>query len=162
LMQIAEVLNVSVMQLIGLEPFPNDGGASYPPNKSFIPVLKWGEALAYLNDANHPCDANKWLAVEPKQSAARYFALPTLPSHAPRFRENSLIIVNPTQICDQDGMVALVSFNGKEPTLRRVIKDGGDLFFRKLHPESKEEKADILGASDKALGVVVETRFQER
>jgi len=158
---IAEALNVSITQLAGIDPLPRNAEERQRSQKNFIPVIEWTDALAYSSDVDYPCHFKKWLAVDTEQNENRYFALQTTSSMAPRFRENSLIIVEPTQFCRDDGRVAVVSFNNAEPTLRRVMKDGADLFFRKLHPEAGE-KALKLGNADRILGVVVETRMPER
>jgi SOS-response transcriptional repressor LexA len=157
---IADALNVTIAQLAGLEPLSGNDQAPQISPKNFIPVVEWSEVLSYVSDADYSCEFKKWLAVDAEQNMKKYFALKTTPSMAPRFRENSLIIVAPAQSCEEDGRIVLISFNNNEPTLRRVMKDGADLLFRKLHPEAGD-KASKLKNADRILGVVVETRMPE-
>lgn len=157
---IADALNVTIAQLAGIEPISDDGKSPQLSQRNFIPVVEWNEVLSYLGDTAYSCEFKKWLAVDPEQNKNRYFALKTMPSMAPRFRENSLIVVAPIDLCEEDGRIVLISFNGNEPTLRRVVKDGANLLFRKLHPEIGD-KALKLKNADRILGIVIETRMPE-
>lgn len=154
LMLIAEKLDVTVDQLIGLTPL-------LKAKQQFAPVLEWNEVLNYLMDENYPCVHKKWLAIDTDsaKSNMRYIALQTTPSMEPRFRRGSHIIIEPTATF-RDYQVALVSLNNNEPVLRRIIKDGTDLFLKKIHQEQGELSIKMDG-SDKILGFVIETRIEE-
>ena len=157
---IANALKVSLNQLAGIDPLPSATEDFQKSQRHFIPVIEWHEILDYINDTDYPCQFKKWLAVDTEQNKNRYFALKTTPSMAPRFKAQSLIIVEPTELPQIDGRIVLISFNNGEPTLRRVMKDGENRRYRKLHPEVGE-KTLTLEAADRILGVIVETRMPE-
>ncbi|MGS0741113.1 S24 family peptidase [Glaciimonas sp. GG7] len=154
LMLIAETLDITVDQLIGLTPLSK-------AKQQFAPVLEWNEVLNYLMDEKYPCAYKKWLAIDSDsaQSDMRYFALQTTPSMEPRFRRGSLIIIESTATF-RDYQIALVSLNNNEPVLRRIIKDGADFFLKKIHQEYGEQFMK-MESSDKILGFVIETRIEE-
>lgn len=154
LMLIAETLDVTVDQLIGLRPL-------LTVKQQFAPVLEWSEVLNYLIDQDYPCAHKKWLSIDEDsvKSNMRYFALKTTPSMEPRFRRGAYIIVEPTATF-RDYQIALVSLNNNEPVLRRLIKDGVDFFLKKINQEYGEQSIKIENY-DKILGFVIETRIEE-
>lgn len=154
LMLIAEKLDVSVDQLIGLAPLSK-------AKQQFAPVLEWNEVLHYLADLNYPCPNKKWIAIDTDSAKAhtRYIALKTTPSMEPRFMRGSHIIVEPTGLF-RDSQIVLVSLNNGEPALRRIIKDGGEIFIKKITQGSAESPVKMLG-TDKILGCVFETHIEE-
>lgn len=154
LMIIADKLNVTVDQLIGLAPLAK-------AKQQFAPVLEWHEIRNYLADEDYPCSYKKWLAIDTgsEKPHVRYFALQTTQSMEPRFRSGSLIIIEPTAIF-RDYQIAVVSLNHSEPTLRRIIKDGADYFLKKIHPEAGD-MSEKMTSADTVLGFVIETRIVE-
>jgi transcriptional regulator with XRE-family HTH domain len=152
---IADIFGVTIKQLIGDEPllqFPEKNH-----KQSFIPVIEWHEIL----DFTSPCRRSKnythteWVLID-RLRVDGCFALRTTPSMEPKFRRGSTIIIEPNEPL-RDYQIVVVSFNHQEPTIRRIEKDGGDIYFLRLKA-ARHEPAKPMQASDKIIGVITEAR----
>lgn len=163
LIPIARFFSITIGQLLGQEPInPNRiSGTVNPTNRdawSIIPIIEWQEARSWLFQKRKftPSSHNDWITTE-KDISQESFALKTLPSMEPRFRKNSTIIVDP-HYQYHDGNYVIISIQNSDPTTRRVIKDGKDIYLSKLY--GKEEPIRKK-ASDEILGTIIETRINE-
>lgn len=164
LIPIAKFFGITIGQLVGQEPLnPNRINGTYSPtNKAawaVVPLIEWVDAPAWLFQKNNvtPAAYTKWIISESDISEDS-FALKTLDFMEPRFRKGSTIIVDPH--CDyKDGNFVVISMNNAEPTVRRILKDGADVYLKKLY--GSEEPVKKL-AGDTIIGTIVETRINEK
>ncbi|WP_242539853.1 LexA family protein [Trinickia mobilis] len=141
---IAEALGSTVGYLLHSE-------RAYP-----IPILGWGEMLAFARGGNSGGLRTEWLTVNsPKKRGT--FAARATPCMAPRFREGSIIVVEPSDVY-RDFQVAVVSFDNCVPTPRRIVKDGNEIYLKPMN-QTANEAAAILNDSVTILGVVTESRI---
>jgi len=141
---IAEALGSTVGYLLHSE-------RAYP-----IPILDWSEMLAFVRDSGSVSRRTEWLTVNsPKRPGT--FAARAIPCMAPRFREGSIIVVEPG-IAYGDFQVAVVSIGESMPTPRRIVRAGSEIYLKPMSPSSNETET-ILNESVTILGVVTESRI---
>ncbi len=157
MLAIADIFGVTLKQLIGDEPLQLES-----PNKnhkqSFVPIIEWHEILDFVtsSDKLDSYTHNDWVLIE-RRCIDGCFALKATPSMEPKFRRGSIMIVEPNEPL-KDHHIVIVSFNKQEPTIRKIEKDGGDIYFSKLKV-SHDEPPIRMKASDKIVGVITETRI---
>lgn len=121
-----------------------------------IPILGWDEMLDFSRGNHDVAFKTQWLTVDtPRRPGA--FAARTKPSMAPRFREGSLVIVEPGGTF-RDAQVVVAVIGGGEPTLCRVMKDGEVAWLKSIDPSSAKT-VNALGPGVAVLGVVTESRL---
>ncbi|KVN91202.1 LexA family protein [Burkholderia ubonensis] len=143
-MAIADALGTTVGYLLQSE-------RAYP-----IPILGWDEMLGYARGVYDVTRNTRWLTVDTPRRPGT-FAARTKPSMAPRFREGSIVIVEPG-VAFRDAQVVVAAIDGGEPTLRRVTQDGEAVWLKGLAP-SPADTINAFGASVVVLGVVTESRL---
>lgn len=163
LIPIATFFGVTVGQLLGQEPLNSEriAGTFNPTNRNAwtsIPVIEWNEAIGWLFKKNKytPNSHKSWITTE-KEVGPNSFALRTLSFMEPRFRKNSIVIVDPDSTYS-DGLFVIVSINNTEPTIRRIVKDGDEIYLKKLY--GKEEPIKKHNR-DTIIGTIIETRINE-
>ena len=151
-------------QLIGQEPINPErlNGIYSPTNKAawaIVPVIEWSDVSAWIFKKNNttPAGYARWIVSE-KDISVDSFALKTLDFMEPRFRKGSTIIVDPN-FNYKDGNFVVISLNSSEPTVRRILKDGTDVYLKKLYG-SEEPVKKLL--NDTIIGTIVETRINEK
>lgn len=164
LIPIAKFFSVTIGQLLGQEPIhPNRiPGTITLTNKnawSTIPIIKWPEAQSWLFQQSRitPNNHSHWITTE-KDISQDSFALETLDCMEPRFRKGSIAIIDP-HYKYEDGHFVIVSLNNSTATVRRILKDGADIYFKKLYGSEepiKKQEADTI------IGTIVETRTNEK
>ena len=164
LIPIAKFFGVTVGQLLGIEPInPNRiMGTVNLTNKSawsIIPIIGWDKAQSWVFQQNSitPNNHADWITTE-KDISKDSFGLKTLNFMEPRFKRGSTVIIDPHHEY-QDGNFVIISINNAEATVRRVLKDGADIYLRKLY--GSEEPTQKL-SSDVIIGTIVETRINEK
>ncbi|KVV39634.1 phage repressor [Burkholderia ubonensis] len=143
-MALADALGTTVGYLLQSE-------RAYP-----IPILGWDEMLGYARGVYDVTRNTRWLTVDTPRRPGT-FAARTKPSMAPRFREGSIVIVEPG-VAFRDAQVVVAAIDGGEPTLRRVTQDGEAVWLKGLAP-SPADTINAFGASVVVLGVVTESRL---
>lgn len=121
-----------------------------------IPILGWDEMLNFSRGNHNVACKTRWLTVDTPRRPGT-FAARTKPSMAPRFREGSIVIVEPG-VAFRDAQVVVAVIDGGEPTLRRVIKDGEVAWLKSINPSSAET-VNAFGQGVAVLGVVTESRL---
>jgi transcriptional regulator with XRE-family HTH domain len=145
LREIARVLGSTIDHLV------NDTGHA-------IPVLEWHEIKSFAELGVDELLQRDWISAT-KPIVKGSFAVKTTPSMEPRYRSGSTLIVEPTEVY-RDFQVAIVSLDGDEPTIRRVIKDGSSIFLKKL-ADTMDMSPIPVSITTKIIGVVTEARMAE-
>lgn len=164
LIPIASFFGVTIGQLLGQEPFnPHRIPGTYNPNNrnawSTIPIIEWTDAKAWhFKKSKYTPNAHKdWITTE-KDTSSNSFALRTLTFMEPRFRKDSIIIID-SDYQYHDGNFVIISINNAEPTVRRIVKDGDEIYLKKLFGKEEPTKKGHL---DKIIGTIIETRISEK
>lgn len=121
-----------------------------------IPILGWDEILAFTRGHRDVSRKTQWLTVDTPRKPGT-FAVRTLPSMAPRFREGSIVVVEPG-VTLRDAQVVAAIVDGGSPALHRVVKDGDVAWLKSLNA-TRAEMINALGAGVTVLGVVTESRL---
>lgn len=145
LREIARVLGTTIDHLV------NDAGHA-------IPVLEWHEIKSFVERGVDELLQRDWISVT-KPIVKGSFAVRTTPSMEPRYRNGSTIIVEPTEVY-RDFQVAIVSLDGDEPAIRRIIKDGSNMLLKKL-ADTMDVPPVPVSTTTKIIGVVTEARMAE-
>lgn len=160
---IAQFFGISVGQLIGDEQLPEK---RYTGTRvlaqwakwASVPVIEWNEiwGWTYQRDRvlSHRSDSRDWLNSERKLSE-HAFALRATPFMEPRFTAGSLILIDP-EVLPCDGNFIIVSFNGEEPTIRQVLKDGCMVYLKPFDPSLPTVQ---LSNMHLVYGTVIEMRY---
>jgi transcriptional regulator with XRE-family HTH domain len=164
LIPLAKIFGVTLGQLMGLEPLnpyriPGTINAANKSAWSTIPIIEWNQAKSWVFEKNNfiPSSHSDWITTE-KGISEDSFGLKTVDCMEPRFRKGSIVIVDPFYNY-QDGNFIIICFGNAEPAVRRVMKDGSDIYLRKLYGA---EELVIKQESDTVLGTIVETRINEK
>lgn len=119
-------------------------------------ILRWDEMLEFSHGKHHASVKTQWLTVDTPRRPGT-FAARTKLSMAPRFREGSIVIVEPA-VEYRDGQVAVAVIGGGEPALHRVIKDGEVAWLKSIAAHAVKT-VNALGQAVVVLGIVTESRL---
>lgn len=143
-LQIADALGSTVGYLLHSERI-------YP-----IPILGWDEILDFSRGNCDIAPTTRWLTVDTPRKPGTFAARATS-AMAPRFREGSLLIVEPVAAF-RDGQVIVAALNGRQPTLHRLIRDGEAAWLKSITP-SPAEMINACAQGVTVLGAVTESRL---
>ena len=121
-----------------------------------IPILGWDEVVEFARGQRDVARKTQWLTVDTPRRPGT-FAVRTRPSMAPRFREGSIVVVEPG-IGLRDAQVAAAVVHGGEPALHRVVVDGEFAWLKSLNPK-RSEMVNALSEDVALLGIVTESRL---
>lgn len=160
---IAKFFSVSISQLLGDEPLPEDRlpGTHNPVGFTSLrmPVIDWTCIIDWLDNEgkNTHNTLKQWISTE-KDIGEKSFALMiNTCAFGLAFRKGSLIIVDPGQKpCDGD-LVLIKLQKEHDILLKQFLVDGTDRYVRSVNPEMKGTKQ--LDNNARIIGVVIETRY---
>lgn len=158
---LSQCFGLTLDQLVGIEPL--DVRASEPSTDKepesvgmTIPIIRWDQIMLWVLNKGLPGSdtSESWINTERKISSTSY-ALHSLPFMGPRFKTNSIIIVDP-ELRFYDGHFVIVAFDGINPTVRRIMFDGARVL---LKPIEKSLSIVELQPHHRIFGTIVETRL---
>lgn len=124
-----------------------------------VPLLDWSEIRNFISAGVVDNNEHEWIPTG-TPTRPRSFAVRSTPSMEPRYRDGSILIVQPTEHY-RDFQVAIVAFdNESEPAVRRIIKDGSMLLLKRLN-DTADVPPMAIPSSANVIGVVTEARFLE-
>lgn len=156
---IANYFDISINQLLGAEPLPQDKGQGMNiPN-----VMSWGLVPVITMDESVRWPQNKeeiqqrfnleYVAVDAEPNETLFAMRLQGNSMEPRFSADTILVLDP-QMKPHDGSVGLILHKGKStPQYKEILMDGPDMYIRSINPElpgSKlepynEEQFQLLG-----------------
>lgn len=159
---IAKYFGVTIGQLLGEELISHNRitGTFSSGNRdawSHVPVISWEEALSWVfrkesyNLHSHP----QWITTE-RPISNLSFAIISRPFMEPRFKKDSVLIVDP-QAEYYDGKFVVLTIDNTNVTVRQLTIDSSDIYLRHFDttiPTIKLNKEQHL-----ILGVIVEARI---
>jgi SOS-response transcriptional repressor LexA len=163
LIPVAHFFNISIDQLLGIQPLPSDRiPSTYNPvnyTSTLIPILGWDDVLKFLNSKQEFLKGRllHWVSSE-RDLSKNAFALNFTNNNANLFLKNgSIILIEPKQIICNNNFALFVTSGNKRIELYQVVLDGDDTYIKSTNPEISSIK--LLPESFVFLGSVVEIRF---
>lgn len=158
---IADFFGITIGQLCGFEPLATHRipGSTNPIHRSAwqpVPIIEWNKIKSWVFNRRNitPLNHLQWVATE--RPVSQYaFALTSLSFMEPRFRKDSLLIVDP-EAEYKDGHFVIIALDGLNPTVRRILKDGSEILlktFDQTQPPLQLEKKHVI------YGTIVESRM---
>lgn len=161
LMPIAHFFGVTLGQLVGLEPITDSSlldvdSFIMPVVAMNVPLIDWGSIYEWLTivDRSEFRHCKRWICTE-RPLGKKAYALDSMPFMDAVFLPNATIMIDPDHPV-RDGSYVVVILHGIIPTVRKVLCDGSDWYFKPFDsnlPMQKREK------EHKVLGTVVESRM---
>lgn len=121
-----------------------------------IPILAWDEVFEFTRGNRQLARKTQWLTVDTPRRPGT-FAVRTIPSMAPRFRDGSIVLVEQCATL-RDAQVAAAIVDGSGPALYRVVKDDEVAWLKSLNA-ARAEAINSLAAGVIVLGVITESRL---
>lgn len=152
IVQIARALNVRPQWLEdGTLPM-RDGGVtqdynveSAPRMADPVPLISWVQAGDWCGVVDNfaPGDAEEWLPC-PRSHGPHAFALRVRGvSMEPKYRNGSIIFVDPDKHADHGSNVVVRIENDKEATFKQLVIEGDKRFLKPLNPNWPEQLIEI-------------------
>ena len=160
---IAKFFSVSISQLLGDEPLPEDRlpGTHNPTYFTSVkmPIIEWNQINEWVENKgkNLQWKLNNWISTEKAIGFGSFALVVNTDSFGIAFRKGSTIIVDPERSPLDGDLILLKTNDDKGVLLKQFLTDGNDVYVRSVNPEMKGIK--ILNEHCKILGVVIETRF---
>lgn len=158
---LADFFCITIGQLCGFEPLSSHRiqGTTQASNRSawsYIPIIHWEqvEAWKFIRKNTTPLVHKKWIGTE-RTLSEQAFALYSLAFMAPRFRKNSVLIVDP-QAEYKDGHYVVVSLEQSSPTVRKILIDGSDILLKSFDQTQALVK---LNKTQVIYGTIIESRM---
>lgn len=120
-----------------------------------VPVISWEQALSWsfmhqnFNHLNH----KQWIITE-KNLGDLAFAIYSKPFMEPRFRKDSILIVDP-ETKPEDGQFVVLSIQSQPVTVKQILVDGGDIYLKSF---DSAVPSSLISSKDCIIGVIVEAR----
>ncbi len=151
---LAQYFNVSIEQLLGEIPIRHT-----PFNKKDwknVPIIEWNEAISWIFKKNSisPDTHNNWVITE-KNVGEKCFAIKSTPSMEPRFRNESILIVDPDEKI-QDGKYVVLTLDKVNVSIKKIKIDGAIIYLEGFDKRLPIEIYD--SKKNKLLGIIVESR----
>ena len=159
---IAKFFGVTIGQILGEEPIsPNRITGSFHANNRGawinVPIITWEATLSWVfkKESYDIHSHNKWIVTERPVSHSSY-AIISKPFMEPRFRKNSILIVDPDSEY-QDSKFVIVSLDNSNVTIRQLSYDNSVIYLKHFDTTIPTVKFDIN--IHNILGVIVEARI---
>ena len=159
---IAKFFGVTIGQILGEEPISSDRitGSFHANNRAAwtnVPIISWEDALSWIfrKEVYDIHSHKKWIVTERPVSHAS-FAITSKPFMEPRFRKNSILIVDPDAEY-QDGKFAVITLDNSNVTIRQLTYDNAEIYLKHFDTTIPSIKLDQK--IHKILGVIIEARI---
>ncbi len=161
---IARYFLVSVSQLIGEEPLPNDQSflrvSSEHRGWNRVPMISWQDAVNWPVPLPHYENSNEAIYVSTDAPVSKLAYGLTIKGGAmePLFPEGTTIVVEPKRKPANRDFVVVHMQGEAEARLKQVIMDGNDHYLKSLNPDLDDVKVARLDNADQFLGVMAQAK----
>lgn len=160
--KIARTFNLSIEQLIGEAPIPENWAPGMEQNTIkvnwiYVPIIDWHASSTWkVRKKDYTAHTHKdWIASEHTISS-NSFALKTQHFMEPHFKTHSIILIDPEK-SPMDGQYVIVSIDEDVPTIRKLCKEGKKGY---LETVSNNFSPRLLTPKDVVIGPVIECRLR--
>lgn len=122
-----------------------------------VPLISWVQAGEWCGVVDNfaPGDADEWLPV-PRAHGPNAYALRVRGvSMEPRYRDGSIIFVDPGKQADHGSNVVVRMDNEAEATFKQLVIEGENKFLRALNPDWPGPKLIEINSNATICGVVI-------
>ena len=159
---IAKFFKVTIGQILGEEPISLDriSGSFHANNREAwinVPIISWEDALSWIfrKETYDIHSHKKWIITE-RPVGTSSFAIISKTFMEPRFRKNSILIVDPNSDY-QDGKFVVVTLDNRNVTVRQLTYDSSEVYLK--HFDTTIPTIKLNNNIHKILGVIVEARI---
>lgn len=158
LSQIANYFSLSISQLIGDAPLPENRlpGTHKPYLHAWsqVPLLTWEQAASW---PNRQTIQNPLMVATDLPIGKDAFALRVKDTTmSPRFIEGILLIVDPERVAGDRDFAILSVMGQKQAIFKQILKDGVDVYLKPLNPDFKTTLMDDM--QHQIIGTVIQAR----
>ncbi len=146
---IARVFDIQIAQLVGEVPL------SF--TQIIVPILAWEDLDTQKSTVNYQLNANTSFISSNLITKSVVFGLRVDSRISDIYRENTTIIVEATDKFTNNNLV-IVSINHTEPSIKRIVKEGADIFLESITNKSLPIQ-NYDPKNTHIFGVIRETRF---
>jgi len=143
--------------LPGMAAYQEINTASGPAMHAPVPLISWVKAGDWCGIVDNfaPGDADEWLPV-PRAHGPNAYALRVRGvSMEPRYRDGSIIFVDPGKQADHGSNVVVRMDNESEATFKQLVIEGETKFLRALNPDWPGPKLIEINSNATICGVVI-------
>lgn len=161
---IARYFIVSISQLIGEEPLPNDQSFlrvnsehrvwNRIPLISWQDTIRWPENLSYYQNSNDAV----YIPTDINVSKLAYSLVIQGCTMGPLFLQGTTIVIEPTRKPQNKNFVVVYLASENEARLKQILIDGDDRFLKSLNSDSENIKMTQLNEADQFLGVMAQAK----
>lgn len=160
LFQLSSFFNISIAQLIGIEPRQKLSSSS-TIQVAQVPVLSWHQIDTWsINPSKHQQDpATRFVITDAAVSKSAYALIMEGTSMEPKFLDGHILICDPV-LEPQNGNYVIITHSGnKLPQLKQLLMDGSDWYVKSLNPAFNKTAMVYLDNAYKIWGVVVQSKM---
>lgn len=159
LSQIANYFSISISQLIGDAPLPENrlpGTHNHSTHAwSQVPLLNWEQAIHWPNQRSSIHSPSMVATDLPVGKDA--FALKVKDATmAPRFVEGIILIIDPDRNPEDRDFAVLSMAGQKHAIFKQILKDGHDIYLKPLNPDFKTMLMDTTQC--RIIGTIIQAR----
>lgn len=161
---IARYFMVTMSQLIGEEPLPNDDSflKVYSEYRGWhrVPLISWRDAIQWPDTTPNPQNGNGivYVSTDANVSKQAYSLVIKGCVMEPLFPAGTTIIVEPKRHPSDRDFAVVHLVGDEEARFRQVIFDGKDCYLKSLNPDLQEMKVTKLKEKDQFLGVMTQAK----
>lgn len=166
LVPLAEYFSVTVDQLMGRKPLPEElATAAVPSAQSSspirqVPLLECSDVECFLKD-HDPALVKERVTVDRQLSSDAFALTMTDSSMEPYIPKGAMLILDPHHPLKDRGFVLAKSDGGQALVFRQLLVDGEYQYLKPMNPDLATFPLRLLqGEEDKILGALVEMRHR--
>jgi SOS-response transcriptional repressor LexA len=155
---------VTVSQLIGEDPLPNDqaqlSGSTKSRGWNRVPLISWKDAVKWpeLQPQQQSATDMTYVSTDAQVSKLAYSLVIKGRAMEPLFPEGTTIIVEPKRKPNNRDFVVVQMPGEEEARLKQVIVDGNEQYLKSLNPALEEVKIMRLSEAGQFLGVMAQAK----
>ena len=162
---LANYFSVTISQLIGDDPLsPDRVPGTYNPSIvgwTSVPLISWSDAVEWPSIWSKLRETGwkDWTSTDARISPNTFALKVKGESMAPRFAENTLLIIDPAREAKDKDFVVVLSKNATQANFTQLFYDGDSAYLRPLNRDFEPDgKMKLMGRDQKILGVLIQAR----
>ena len=157
---IAKFLNVTISELLGDAPLPEERfkGSHNPYYRSWskLPLLSWEQAAVWP-ERKLPSEIESYISTEAIVSEKAFAVKMEDSTMLPRFSEGSILVIEPTIMPRNNDFAAVVVGNESKMQFKQALYDSEDLYLKPLNPDFQIRN---VGKNYRILGTMIQALIE--